>query len=143
MKGNASGHSVIMRYEFLRAGWAIARENLLFGVGTGDTRPAFAAYYSESNSVLEERWRLRAHNQYLTLLITFGLPGLLWCLFAWVRPAWAHRASTGPLFIPWAIIFLVSCLSEDTLETQMGATFFAYYYALFVFGARRDGEATT
>lgn len=143
MKGNASGHSVIMRYEFLRAGWAIARENILFGVGTGDTRPAFAAHYTVSNSVLEERWRLRAHNQYLTLLITFGLPGLLWCLFAWVRPAWLHRASAVPLFIPWAIIFLVSCLSEDTLETQMGATFFAYYYALFVFGARRDGQATT
>ena len=38
-------------------------------------------------------------------------------------------------------IFLLSCFSEDTLETQPGATFFALYYALFVFAAPLTGAA--
>lgn len=133
--GNANGHSVAMRIEFLRAGWAIAKEHWLTGVGTGDTRPAFAAQYEGMHSKLDERWRYRAHNEYLTLWISFGVFGLLWSLFSWVWPARALGASRQPLFVCWAIIFLISCASEDTIETQMGATFFAFYYALFVFAA--------
>ncbi len=132
-KGDASGHSVAMRYEFLRAGWAIARPNLLFGVGTGDTRPSFAAQYEREQSRLGTNWRLRAHNEYLTLLISFGITGLLWSLFSWWWPAWREGAFQRPLFACWAIIFTVSCFSEDTIETQMGATFFAYFYTLLVF----------
>lgn len=131
--GDASGHSVAMRLEFLRAGSNIAKAHWLTGVGTGDTRPAFAAEYERMHSTLEERWRLRAHNEYLTLLISFGVFGLLWSLFAWTWPAWRLGAFRQPLFICWAIIFLVSCTSEDTIETQPGATFFALFYALLVF----------
>ena len=132
-KGDASGHSVAMRYEFLRAGLAIAEENLLFGVGTGDTRPAFAAEYDRQQSTLDGIWRRRAHNEYLTLLISFGVIGLLWSLFSWIWPAVRMGAFRRPLFVCWAIIFAVSCLSEDTIETQMGATFFAFFYTLLVF----------
>ena len=132
-KGNASGHSVAMRYEFLRAGWSIARANLLMGTGTGDTRPAFAAEYEREHSRLGGAWRLRAHNEYLTLLISFGIGGLMWSLFSWTWPAWRMGAFSRPLFVCWAIIFAGSCLSEDTIETQMGATFFAYFYTLLVF----------
>lgn len=138
MKGDASGHSVAMRYEFLRTGWAIARENLLIGTGTGDTRPAFAAQYERDESPLGATWRRRAHNEFLTLLISFGLPGLLWSLFSWAWPAWRMGAFKRPLFVCWGIIFIGSCLSEDTIETQMGATFFAYFYTLLVFGFPRD-----
>lgn len=137
--GRADGHSVAMRIEFLRAGWAIAKANWLFGVGTGDTQRAFDAHYESTRSALAPRWRLRAHNEYLTLLISFGLPGLLWSLFAWWWPAWRLGAWRDPLFIAWAIAFGISCLTDDTIETQAGATFFAFQYALLVFGARRDG----
>ncbi len=132
-KGDASGHSVAMRYEFLRTGWSIAKANALFGVGTGDTRPAFAAEYDRRHSPLGGNWRRRAHNEYLTLWISFGVLGLLWGLFSWVWPAWRTGAFQRPLFVCWAIIFAVSCVSEDTIETQMGATFFAFFYTLLVF----------
>lgn len=132
-KGDASGHSVVMRYEFLRTGWAIARAHLSTGVGTGDTRPSFAREYEREHTRLGAFWRLRAHNEYLTLLISFGLGGLLWSLFSWWWPAWRSGAFRRPLFVCWGIIFLASCLSEDTIETQMGATFFAYFYTLLVF----------
>jgi hypothetical protein len=133
--GDANGHSVTMRMEFLKAGWAIAQDHLLTGVGTGGTRPAFAAQYERMRSSLLPEWRLRAHNEYLTLLISFGAFGLLWSLFSWWWPARAHGAWRDPLFIAWAILFGLSCLTDDTVETQAGATFFAMYYAILVFAA--------
>lgn len=133
VSGDASGHSVAMRREFTRTGWAIAREHPVIGTGTGGTRPAFARMYERLNSKLGADWRLRAHNQYLTLMISFGVLGLAWSLFSWWWPAWRAGALQRPLFICWAIIFGLSCLGEDTLETQPGATFFAFFYALLVF----------
>jgi hypothetical protein len=133
--GDANGHSVTMRFEFLKAGWAIAKDNWVTGVGTGDTRPAFADQYERMRSSLLPEWRLRAHNEYLTLLISFGAFGLLWAVFSWWWPAWAVGAWRDPLFIAWAILFGLSCLTDDTVETQAGATFFALYYALLVFAA--------
>lgn len=141
-QGDPNGHSVTMRIEFVRTGLHIARENWLTGVGTGDTQRAFNAAFDELDSPLEPQWRLRAHNEYLTLFISFGLFGFLWSLFSWWWPAWRLQACTQPLFMAWAIIFLLSCLSEDTIETQMGATFFALYYALFVFAAPRASSTT-
>jgi hypothetical protein len=140
--GDPSGHSVTMRLEFVRTGLGIAKAHWPFGVGTGDTQLAFNEAYQRNGSPLDARWRLRAHNEYLTLLISFGLPGFLWCLFSWWWPAWRNRACAQPLFTAWAIIFLLSCFSEDTLETQMGATFFALYYTLFTFAAPPDSDST-
>lgn len=133
--GAADGHSVAMRLEYLRTGYVIAKENWLFGVGTGDTERAFQQTYERMGSVLSPRWRLRAHNEYLTLWITFGIIGFCWSLFSWWWPAYRMGAWRAPLFISWAVIFGISCLTDDTIETQAGATFFALYYALFVFAA--------
>ncbi len=131
--GDASGHSVAMRLEFLKAGWAIARANWLTGVGTGDTQRAFDAHYAATGSRLDARWRLRAHNEYLTLLISFGVLGLAWSLFSWWWPARRSGAWRQEAFICWAIAFGISCLTDDTIETQAGATFFAFYFAVLAF----------
>lgn len=141
--GLASGHSVTMRIEFQKAAWALATANWLHGVGTGDTQRAFDAYYSTTRSSLDPQWRLRAHNEYLTLWISFGVFGLLWSLFTWWWPAYKLGAWEQPLFIAWAIAFGVSCLTDDTIETQAGATFFALYYSLFVFAAPRTEITST
>ncbi len=133
--GRANGHSVSMRLEFLKAGWAIAKQHWLVGVGTGDTKQVFSAQYETMNSSLAPEWRHRAHDQYLTLWISFGVFGMVWSLITWWWPAYRLGAWKRAHFIAWAIIFGVSCLSDDTIETQAGATFFALYYTLFVFAA--------
>lgn len=142
--GNPSGYSIAMRLEFWKTGWAIARREWLHGVGTGDTQLAFDREYERRGSLLQPQWRLRAHNEYLTLWISFGAFGLLWSLFAWTWPAWRSGALQRPLFMAWAITFAISCLSDDTIETQAGATFFAFFYCLFVFsvGALRTKAET-
>lgn len=142
--GRANGHSVTMRLEYLKAGWAIAKRHWLVGVGTGDTKQVFNDQYDRMHTSLAPEWRHRAHNEYLTLWISFGVLGLLWSLFAWWWPAKQLGAWQRIHFIAWAIIFGISCLTDDTIETQAGATFFGLYYALFVFASpAQEGEGAT
>ncbi|MBK7555778.1 MAG: O-antigen ligase family protein [Flavobacteriales bacterium] len=133
--GDPSGYSLAMRLEFWKAAIRIAKDHWLAGVGTGDTQLAFNEEYERMHSKLAPRWHHRAHNQYLTWLVSFGVFGFAVCLCAWVYPARKRKAFTHVLFVAWAFAFIVSCLSEDTLETQAGITFAAFFYCLFVFGA--------
>src|SRR5690606_9449265 len=67
--GNPGGHSVTQRIEFWKASMGIWQKNLIIGVGTGDLDNEFKKYYAENNSVLNERWQLRSHNQYLSIAV--------------------------------------------------------------------------
>jgi len=126
--------SVVQRFLYLDAGWKIAREHLLYGVGNGDVKVAFKNYYESTDSPLYEKWRRRAHNQFLTFLISFGIPGLIITIFALVVPVFLAGRGRSFLAVGFMILFLLSMLNEDTLETACGAAFVAFFYSLFVFG---------
>jgi hypothetical protein len=131
---NPNEKSVVQRYLYLEAGKKIAREHLWFGVGNGDVENEFLEYYESVQSPLSTKWRLRAHNQFLTFLISFGIPGLLICLLALIVPPFLADRQRSFLAMGFLILILVSMLSEDTLETARGASFAAFFYALFIFG---------
>jgi type III secretory pathway component EscS len=126
--------SVVQRYLYLDAGWKIAREHLLYGEGNGDVKLAFKNYYESIDSPLSDKWRRRAHNQFLTFLISFGIPGLIITVLALVAPVFLAGRGRSFLAVGFMILFLLSMLNEDTLETSAGAVFVAFFYAIFVFG---------
>ncbi|MCB0782447.1 MAG: O-antigen ligase family protein, partial [Flavobacteriales bacterium] len=137
---DASSGSVAMRLEYWRTGLYLARENWLGGVGTGDTQQAFDRAYEELGSTLDPEWRHRAHQQYLTLWISFGVLGFLFAMSSWVVPAVMTGGWRHPVYLAFALVFVVSCLTDDTLETQPGATFYAFFQALFLFAVRRKAD---
>jgi hypothetical protein len=129
-----NGKSVVQRYLYLEAGKKIAHDHLWFGVGNGDVNIEFNEYYDSVQSPLSEQWRRRAHNQFLTFLISFGIPGLILCLLALIAPLFLSGRQHSFLAACFLILALVSMISEDTLESATGAAFVAYFYALFIFG---------
>ncbi len=130
---NPSGHSMTMRIEFWRAGWHIFKQHMLYGTGTGDVKNAFIKQYKTDHSKLEERWQLRGHNQYLAIAIAFGLPGLLFFLFSLIYPLAQGNMYRNYFYAVFFIIMMVSMITEDTLETQAGATFYALFNSVFLF----------
>ncbi len=136
--GNPNGHSVTQRIEYLRTASQIIGDHFFFGVGTGDLQNAFDEQYDENNSLLSNRWRLRAHNQYITFFITFGVVGFLICIVALIVPVFYENKQNDYWFMMFFFVALLSMLNEDTLETHAGATFFAYFYSLFLFA--RDNK---
>lgn len=128
---NPSGSSLVQRLEFWRAGWSIFIDHWLIGTGTGDVKKAFLEKYIELNSSLDERWRLRAHNQYLTFALTFGIFGLLYFLFTFFYPVFTFKKLPA-IFIVFMTITALSFINEDTLETQAGVTFVMFFMSFFL-----------
>lgn len=136
--GNPSGHSVTQRLLYLEAAATIIRDNWLVGVGTGDILDAYRHYYQDTETVLEEKWRLRAHNQYLTFMVTFGVIGFVWIFLSLILPVFMEKKWKNYFFILFFLVGFLSMLNEDTLETHIGVSFFAYFYALFLLGVKNE-----
>src|SRR4030043_91700 len=133
---NPSGHSVTKRILYLQAGIEIIKQKFWFGTGTGDVKDAFTKYYDESGSKLDKKWRLRAHNQYITFFLTFGIFGFIWIMVSLIYPAFLEKKWNDYFFIMFFIIGFLSMLNEDTLETHIGNSFFSFFYALFLLGVK-------
>ena len=133
MYGNPGGHSVMQRIEFWKASLEIIKRNVLYGVGTGDLNEEFKRFYEVSNSRLGEKWRLRSHNQYLSIGVAFGLPGVLYFIFALVYPMIKLKRYKSFLYLSFWITAVLSMIAEDTLETQAGVTFFAFFNVFYLF----------
>ena len=131
--GDANGSSVFQRIEYIKASLGIIKDNPVFGVGTGDIVDAFASYYEDTNSKLRPEYRFRSHNQYLAITVAFGIVGLLWFLFSMLYPVFADKKNRNYLYLVFLFIMMLSMLTEDTLETQIGVTLFAYFNSLLVF----------
>lgn len=130
---NPGGHSVAMRFEFLKTGLYIFKNNPVIGTGTGDVQHEFQKAYIETNNPLPEHYRYRAHNQFLTAAITFGTPGLILFLLCFIISVKTATRMQNKFFILFAALAAISMLSEDTLETQIGVTFFSAFFFIFLF----------
>ncbi len=132
--GDPSGHSVMMRLEYWKASLAIFSEHSWTGVGTGDMNRVFEEYYERVDSRLKPEWRRRSHNQFLSVAVGFGIAGLLWFLAALLLPAIRSGGFRDFLFTAFFVIMILSFLPEDTIESQDGVTFTAFFYCLLLFG---------
>ncbi|MBP6977288.1 MAG: O-antigen ligase family protein [Lentimicrobiaceae bacterium] len=132
--GIHSGSSAMERIEQAKAAINIIRDQGIMGVGTGDVHARFREELNRMNSPLQtaKEGMFSAHNQFLTYLVAYGWPGLLWFLFAILYPALKNRSFHNYFFIIFFTISVVSFLGDDTLNTQAGVTFFAFFYSLFV-----------
>ena len=126
--------SLVQRLFYFKAGFTIAKENMLMGVGTGDVRQSFDEYYEQSDSPLRHERRRRGHNQYLTFFLTFGIIGGILCILALLIPVFIKKRWGSYMTTILFFTMVLSMLNEDTLETTTGAVLFSLFYALFIFG---------
>lgn len=137
--GDPTGSSLMQRLEFWKASWGIIQEHWLTGVGTGDMNHAFLEQYKKMDTKLASEQWWRSHNQFFSILIGFGILGLSWFLVSLIYPAWIKRGFEDYFFLTFFIIATLSMLTEDTLESQAGVSFFYFFFSFFLFG-RRDQD---
>ncbi|MFO7657535.1 MAG: O-antigen ligase family protein [Bacteroidales bacterium] len=137
--GISGGHSLAQRIEYLKNGIEIIKRNFWFGTGNGDVKMEYDKQYRESGSKLDERWRLRAHNQFVTFFISFGITGFFWIIFSFAFAVFYERKHNNLLTLMFLLVAFLSMFNEDSLETMAGIVFFSLFYALFVFGNKKTG----
>jgi len=128
----SQGNSLSQRLVYWHTGWKVAKAFLPWGAGTGDVNDEMLLQYERNASTFDEEHRRRPHNQFLTFLISFGVLGMLY--FLWLNLFALKRAFSARNYMALVFVVMVaiSCLTEDTLETQIGVTYFAFFYTLFL-----------
>jgi hypothetical protein len=128
---HVNGHSVTMRFYFWSAALHAIKKNIFFGVGTGDVQSAMNSSYAETYSPLRAEWYKRPHNQFLTVTVSLGVCGLIFLLISLLYPLKLWK-SFNYLYWPFFVMMVLSFLTEDTLETQAGLSFCAFFNSLFI-----------
>jgi hypothetical protein len=132
--GDASGKSVTTRFELAHNALACIAKKPLLGYGTGGTENAFRSYYAKNCWGLSESYHwLHTHNQFLSIALTLGIIALLYFIFALIYPMSSQGRWSSYFSVAFLIVIVLSFLNDDTLETQQGATLFAFFYVLVVF----------
>jgi hypothetical protein len=132
--GDPSGSSVSMRLEVYGAVIHSVKQHPWTGTGTGSQKNAYADYYMKTGSRLQDEWQwLHSHNQILAIAVTLGIPAALFFIFSLWWPAHCMRKTRSVLYLSFFLIAVLSFLDDDTLETQQGATFFAFFNCLLLY----------
>ncbi|HBG69744.1 MAG: hypothetical protein A2W93_09865 [Bacteroidetes bacterium GWF2_43_63] len=142
LTGDPSGHSLTQRFEYWKTALSLISQKPVFGFGTGDITNAFQHEYVRSNSIIKKEYRLRSHNQYLSIAVALGIAGLIVFIFSLAAPFLFHKIPDYKLYLGFIFIFLLSLLNEDTLETQVGVTFYALFnsFILFIIPQKNTSE---
>jgi len=132
--GDPSGSSIAMRMEAVSAALYSIEKRPWIGGGTGSQNVAYYEYYAQSKSRLHQKYRwLHAHNQFISFAVTFGIPFAIFFVFALWWPARSMHRWKSYLYLAFFVIVTLSFLDDDTLETQQGVVFFAFFNALFLY----------
>lgn len=126
--GDASGLSFFQRIVYWKVSTYIIKKNFWLGTGTGDVKQAFYDAHQELNPNLPQRYWLRSHNQFLTFFAAFGILGFLYFLYLFGYALYRRKADY--LAVAFLLVAFISCLTEDTVESQAGVTFFMVFFAL-------------
>jgi hypothetical protein len=141
--GDPSGKSVTMRFELAQTAMACISEAPILGHGTGSSEKTMRSFYAKNGTPLSESFQwMHPHNQFLSFTLTLGIPALLYFIFSLTYPMSRMGRWKNYISLAFFIIAVTSFLNDDTLETQQGVTFFAYFNALVLFampsGSNRD-----
>ena len=136
--GNPSGSTLMQRLEYWKASVGIIHDNWFTGVGTGDMNEAFQQQYVKMNSKLPVEQRWRAHNQFLSIFVGFGILGIIWFLFSIFYPPSSLGKYRDYFFFVFLVISILSMIPEETLESQAGVTFFACFYSFLLWGRKEE-----
>lgn len=128
----ANYSTIGQRLEYWRTAVHAFKKNPVLGVGTGDVNEAMNIAYQERQTKLKPELRFRAHNQYLSFGVAFGIIGLLFFVFVLIAAPIAAKAYRYKTFLVFYAIALLSMLTEDTIETQAGVTFFTFFMTFYL-----------
>ena len=131
---NPMGNSVTQRLMFWKAAVTVIVQNPVVGVGTGDLKIALQDVYSKMKFTDDPKYWRKPHNQFLNIGVITGLLGLCWFVVAVGMPGFFAGRGFDYFYFTFFVIALLSMLTEDTLGTQAGVTFYTFFSCFFLFG---------
>ena len=137
-EGKANNYSDALRLISMKVGIQIWNENPLLGAGAGDIKTETHRIYADRYPDISVQNRRIPHNQFIWMLATTGLVGLLLFMIAFLTPLLSNHHYRLWILLLLHLILFTSFFTEDTLEEQMGTGFYLIFLLLFMNYCRRD-----
>jgi len=116
-----------------KLGWQLVKNSFPLGLGTGGIQHEMNLLFAENHPEIVERDRIMPHNQFLYILIDYGLLGLIALCITLFYPFLKLKNKRNNIYyISFAIITIVPLLFDISLEMQLGITFFALFSSLIL-----------
>jgi len=109
---------------------SVIQKNIAFGVGSDGGLNQLQNYRDKKSEPYINAHN--AHNQYLEILLRYGLVGFVIFLVLIFKLFEQAYISKNYHFIWFMILFLIASISESLLQRQIGIVFFTFYSGLFL-----------
>lgn len=136
--GKVDGSSLLQRFELWGASLRVLSSDWYLGVGMGDVKSALNAQLEKQHSSIVYRRIQGCHNQYITFMMMGGILVVAYFVFLMIYPLAAMRKRLSSLYIMLSIIIFLSCLVEDTIDSQTGRMLYSVFLPLLLFGGKED-----
>ncbi|MES2622414.1 MAG: O-antigen ligase family protein [Bacteroidota bacterium] len=131
-KGQVKNLTDGIRIASIKGALEIAKENFWLGIGAGDLRNEMNNFYNQHYPEIPASDHKLPHNQFVWILATTGISGLLFFLFAFFFPFFYKGNYKHWLFVVFHLILFSSFITEATLEEQMGTAFYLIFLLLLM-----------
>ncbi len=122
--------SLTKRIDLWKASWEGFKERPLFGWGTGGILKA-VDHGLQMNSSDLAGLNMKPHSQYLFILITLGVCGLVITIILYAFFVIEKKAYKSMMFILFLVAFLLHFAGNNSLESQPGQDLFVFFSMIF------------
>ncbi|MBK7182044.1 MAG: O-antigen ligase family protein [Bacteroidetes bacterium] len=109
-----------------KASFEVIKENLILGVGTGDSRDKLMEKYLEKNMKTEYEFGLNSHNQFLNTTVSIGIIGLIVLMLCFWMPFYQGWKQKELLLMGFVVVVAMNLLFESMFERQSGVIFYVF-----------------
>jgi O-antigen ligase len=123
--------SFVTRLSIWKSVIELSDKNLLYGVGSSDSKNVLNNYFVETNQKFLAQQKFPTHNQYLDFLLKFGILGLLGVFVYLFFIFYLGIKIRNPIIISFFLLFFISNLTDDFLIRFDGITFSGFWISIF------------
>lgn len=126
-----------------KAAMELVRESPVIGYGSGSEVALLKEKYFDHKLYSSYLHQFNAHNQYISLLIKTGIPGLLIYLSVLIYGlmiAWKKRDLS---FAAFMVLLTVTSMSENILDLNKGIFFYSFFFSFFLLVNKKAGLRET
>ncbi|MSP84970.1 MAG: O-antigen ligase domain-containing protein [Flavobacteriaceae bacterium] len=109
----------------------LAKNHLLFGVGSSDSKKELFKYYKQTNQIFLSKYQLPVHNQYLDFLLKFGILGIIGAFLYIGFIGFIGYKLKNVIMITFFLLFFISNLTDDFLIRFDGIVFSGFWISVF------------
>ncbi|MEC3906302.1 O-antigen ligase family protein [Tamlana sp. 2201CG12-4] len=136
---NNFNEGLTIRLHSWRCAWNVFIENpKLLGVGFSNTQYYLDECYKSSYLARPYFEHYNSHNQYLQILVSSGVIGIISWLFMVGYAFYRTIINNNLLGLIFLILFSICCITEVYLVRIWGVLFYALFYSLLVFRTKKE-----